>query len=88
MNIILSSGCLTSHEPGFQTPLGSHREKTLGNEGLAYIETPSMKAHLLLFALPLSQWFLKEQQGQLNRHSLACKKRRSIISSSQENGEV
>lgn len=65
-----------SRKPGFQDPLGSHREKALGNKVLAYIESPLMKARLL-FSLPQYRSFLK-QQGQLNRHTLACKKREKI----------
>lgn len=65
-----------SRKPGFQDALGSHREKALGNKVLAYIESPLMKARLL-FSLPQYRSFLK-QQGQLNRHTLACKKREKI----------
>lgn len=65
-----------SRKPGFQDPLGSHREKALGNKVLAYTESPLMKARLF-FSPPQYQSFLK-QQGRLNRHSFACKKREKI----------
>lgn len=67
MNIILSSDCLASCEPGFQTSwLTQGRKKTLGNEVLAFIENPLTKACLLVFSFPLSKWSLKQQHSQFN----------------------
>lgn len=43
-----------------------------------------MKAQLLLLFLSQNQQFLRQQQGQLHMHDLACKTRRSIIYSSQK----
>lgn len=55
----------------------------MGKEGLVYREPSLMKAQLLI-SLYQSQQFLRQQQGQLQMHSLACENRKSIIYSSQK----